>query len=365
MLHPVLLVALAYLIGSIPFGYLVARARGVDITKAGSGNIGATNVGRVLGRKYGILVFTLDVLKGALPTAAMSALRSDGGWPVAAGLAAILGHLFPIFLRFRGGKGVATGFGVIAVLLPIPAAIAFLTWLLVVATTRYVSLASIIAATLLAAVRLTTTPAQFSTEAWPISAFCVATALLVIAKHRDNIARLLQGKENRVVDSPKLHWLSRVLHVLALGIWCGGGIMFSFIVAPSLFATFDPRVAGQAVSPIFPIYFALQGVCGLFAVATAAQWANWGRVHAWRFFLITLAAALVMVGWPLAAQVSELRAQRHSLDPAVAEAANAVFGRWHIASLLLNLIVIALTVAALTLAASLPSPRVTDEHDSL
>jgi acyl-phosphate glycerol 3-phosphate acyltransferase len=365
MLLPVILVLLAYLIGSIPFGFIVARARGVDITKAGSGNIGATNVGRVLGRKYGILVFALDVLKGAVPTALMSAFSSEGSWSVATGLAAILGHLFPVYLRFRGGKGVATGFGVVAVLLPIPAAIAFLVWLLVVATTRYVSLASVIAAIVLAAVRLTTAPAPFSTEAWPISVFCVATALLVIVKHRDNISRLLQGKENRVADSPQLHCLSRVLHVLALGLWCGGGIMFSLIVAPSLFSTFDARTAGQAVAPIFPFYFALQGVCGLVAVATAAKWASGGRVHAWRFFIITLAVALVMVGWPLAAQVSELRAQRYSLDPAIAESANAMFGRWHIASLLLNLTVIGLTVVALSLAAAMPTPRINDEHDSL
>src|SRR5437764_1629253 len=118
MLLFILGVVAAYLIGSIPFGYLVARAKGVDIFQAGSGNIGATNVSRVLGRKFGLLVFALDVLKGALPTAAMRAFNPEPAWSVAAGLAAMLGHLFPLYLRFHGGKGVATGFGVVPVLLP-------------------------------------------------------------------------------------------------------------------------------------------------------------------------------------------------------------------------------------------------------
>lgn len=365
MYLPIILVVLSYLIGAIPFGYLIARSKGVDITKAGSGNIGATNVGRVLGRKYGLLVFVLDVLKGAVPTALMALLTSHPGWPVAAGLAAIVGHLFPIYLHFRGGKGVATGFGVVTILLPLPAMLAFLVWLVVVATTRYVSLASIVGAAALTLVRLVNAPKPFSAVAWPVTAFCMATTLLVLFKHRANLDRLLKGKENRVADSPKLQWLCRAFHVLALGIWCGGGIMFSLIVAPNLFATFDARVAGQAVSPIFPVYFALQGVCGLIAITTAAKWTSLGRIHALRFFIITLAMALVMVGWPLSAHVSELRGQRYSVDPVVAEAANAVFGRWHVASLLLNLVVIGLSVTALALSATLPPPRIADEHDSL
>src|SRR4029077_2795025 len=118
----------SYLLGAIPFGYLIARWRGVDIFKQGSGNIGATNVGRLLGRRFGILVFLLDFAKGALPVAAGFAIAAPdasafAAWPrdtlpVLAGLAAFLGHLFPIYLRFRGGKGVATGAGVVAVLAP-------------------------------------------------------------------------------------------------------------------------------------------------------------------------------------------------------------------------------------------------------
>src|SRR3954468_21916969 len=155
--------AAAYLAGDLPFGYLVARSRGVDIFAAGSGNIGATNVGRVLGRKFGLLVFVLDFLKGAVPTAI--ATRFDGGadWlPVAAGLAAFVGHMFPVYLRFRGGKGVATGAGVVAVLLPGPTAVAVLVWVTVLAATRYVSLASVLAAVTLAVVRLVTTPGPFA-----------------------------------------------------------------------------------------------------------------------------------------------------------------------------------------------------------
>ena len=133
----------AYLIGAIPFGYLVARLRGVDILRQGSGNIGATNVGRVLGKRFGILVFVLDFLKGAVPTfiAGVLARRhgeelsewlSHDGLRVLAGLAAFLGHLFPLYLNFKGGKGVATGAGVVVVLVPPAAVAALVTWVAVV-----------------------------------------------------------------------------------------------------------------------------------------------------------------------------------------------------------------------------------------
>src|SRR6476469_8125134 len=117
----------AYLVGSIPFGYLIARARGVDIFHAGSGNIGATNVGRVLGRKFGILVFALDFAKGAVPVAVAGAIADGadglpGLLPSGAGLFAFLEHLVPVYLGFRGGKGVATGAGAVSVLVPGPAA---------------------------------------------------------------------------------------------------------------------------------------------------------------------------------------------------------------------------------------------------
>jgi acyl phosphate:glycerol-3-phosphate acyltransferase len=365
MLLPILGVVAAYLIGSIPFGYVVARAKGVDIFKAGSGNIGATNVSRVLGRKYGLLVFALDVLKGALPTAIMRALITEPAWAVAAGLAAMLGHLFPIYLRFRGGKGVATGFGVVAVLLPVPAAIAFLVWLAVVASTRYVSLASIVAVVALVAARLLGTQKPFSVAELPVTAFCLATGLLVIVKHRANIRRLVQGKENRVTESKKLQTLARVLHVVALGLWVGGAVMFSFVVAPSVFATLDAPQAGAIVAPIFPPYFAIQGICGLVAVATAAGWAKLGLLHRMRFSVLCLAVILVLAGWPIVGRVAELREARSSADAAVAAAARASFGIWHGISLSLNLLTLALAAIGLVLAAYLPLPRLTDEHDSL
>src|SRR5208283_6016922 len=146
-------ILISYLVGAIPFGYLISRTKGVDILHQGSGNIGATNVGRVLGRRFGILVFLLDFAKGAVPVAVALGLRDragaettallgPSGLGVCAGLAAFLGHLFPVYLRFRGGKGVATSAGVVAVLLPWPALGAVLTWVAVVCSTRYVSLAS-------------------------------------------------------------------------------------------------------------------------------------------------------------------------------------------------------------------------------
>src|SRR5436305_2367646 len=179
----VLLVSLtalvAYLVGAIPFGYLVARRRGVDLFAHGSGNIGATNVGRVLGRRFGILVFVLDFLKGALPVAVvvpLAAVLAPGAETAlgppdvlrvgAAGLA-FLGHLFPVYLGFRGGKGVATGAGTVFVLVPGPAALAVLTWVVVLLASRIVSLASLAAVTILVVARLIGTPAAFAAENLP------------------------------------------------------------------------------------------------------------------------------------------------------------------------------------------------------
>src|SRR6185312_3029964 len=155
----------SYLVGAIPFGYLVGRWRGVDIMKQGSGNIGATNVGRVLGRPFGVLVFLLDFAKGAGPALAAKwfafthplELPPDS-LPVAAAVSAFLGHLYPIYLRFHGGKGVATAAGAVSVLLPLPALAALVTWFVVVMANRYVSLASLLAAAMLCLVRLIFTP---------------------------------------------------------------------------------------------------------------------------------------------------------------------------------------------------------------
>src|SRR5207248_9117264 len=161
---------------------------------------------RVLGARFGLLVFALDFAKGALPVLVATWLAGGetslgaSGWSrealgVAAGLAAFFGHLFPIYLRFRGGKGVATGAGVVAVLLPIPALAALLTWVAILCLTRYVSLASLAAVSVLCAVRCLATAEPFAPEQYTLTLFCFVAALLVFVRHRANIDRLLRGTE--------------------------------------------------------------------------------------------------------------------------------------------------------------------------
>lgn len=207
---------LAYLAGSIPFGVIIARAHGVDLRKAGSGNVGATNVGRVLGRRWGYICFVLDLAKGLLPTlAAVLWLAPAGGanGPVASitptiyqqclwlatGLGAVLGHVFNIWLGFRGGKGVATALGVILGIWPyftVAGILVFGLWIVVTLATRYVSAGSVIAAAAF--------PGTFALlnwpvwRLWPLLAFACAVCLLIIILHRANIRRLLSGTENKI-----------------------------------------------------------------------------------------------------------------------------------------------------------------------
>src|SRR6478672_5601283 len=252
----VLALVAAYLIGAIPFGYLIARARGVDIFHAGSGNIGATNVGRVLGRRFGILVFVLDFAKGAVPVAlsgllpveSHEALVLPNALRVGVALCTFLGHLFPVYLSFRGGKGAATGAGTVFVLVPGPAALAILMWLAVVSSTRTVSLASIAAATMLCAARLLSVPDPLARDAVVVTGFCLAGSALMILKHRANITRSLNGTENRLEDKPMLRTLARAIHVLSLGLWFGAAVMFNFIVAPTQFFEAFPSVVESAPS---------------------------------------------------------------------------------------------------------------------
>ncbi len=409
---------LAYLIGGVPFGYLVARWRGVDILRHGSGNIGATNVARVLGRRLGILVFCLDFAKGALPVlAGLRYAAAVGETPqilgVAAGLAAFLGHLFPIYLRFRGGKGVATGAGVVAVLMPIPALAALAAWVAVLCATRYVSVASLAAALALCVVQLTATPAPLEKENLIITAFSLVAVLLVWVRHRSNLSRLLRGEENRLGDSRMLHAITKTIHVLAMGLWFGSAVFFSFVVGLTLFHTMDTvaalpreerplwfpvpaafdqdvqkrteqgtRAAGVAISPMFGWYFGIQVVCGLLATATALGWSRLepkARIHRLRFFVLLAALLTVALGWPLEHHVSHLRRTRNeasdawltrsaaSLTPSasapseveslkqVAYAARVEFGRWHGYSLMLNLFTVLCVTMAMALAAQLPS----------
>ena len=194
-----------YLIGAVPFGYLVARVfKGIDIRTSGSGNIGATNVGRVLGRGYGWAVLILDLLKGLLPTLLFPRLTAGPSGEISpdlavlVGLAAILGHTFPVYLKFRGGKGVATSLGVVLALDPISCALAVLVFVLVVLGTRYVSLGSLLGAAGFAVAHFVRTPNPIRREHIAMTLFTVAVVGLMVVRHRSNIARLRQGTENRV-----------------------------------------------------------------------------------------------------------------------------------------------------------------------
>ena len=195
---------IGYVLGSCPNGFLISRMRGVDIRKQGSGNIGATNVLRVLGKKWGYLVFALDALKGLAAVRIAFALASviNPGGPyrevvgIAGGLACILGHTFPIWLGFRGGKGVATSAGVLLGLMPLAVVSVFLVWLVLFKWTRYVSVASLGAAfalplfvILYLRIKLLTGPSLLP--------FSILIAGVVIWRHRSNIQRLLHGNEQR------------------------------------------------------------------------------------------------------------------------------------------------------------------------
>ncbi len=193
---------MAYLLGSIPFGYIAGRIAGVDIRRHGSGNIGATNVLRELGRKYGSPVFFADTLKGFL--AVRLALWAGDGQPagschlgVAAAICAVLGHAFPVWLGFRGGKGVATSMGACLGLLPLVTLVAVAVWLITFAFFRFVSLASIVAAASLP-VSVCLITASNGRSRGLLLGFTLAIAALVTMRHRSNIRRLLRGTEPRL-----------------------------------------------------------------------------------------------------------------------------------------------------------------------
>ena len=209
----------AYFAGSIPFGVLIAKIKGVDIRKHGSKNIGATNVGRVLGKKLGLACFLLDLLKGALPVLFVGLVAGLFGqsiqltgttdmllW-ICVAMASLLGHMYSPWLKFGGGKGVATTFGsMIAMwpLLSVPVLLAFLAWLITLQTTKTISLASLVAALVLfgdavATVFMGTTLAH----AWPILAVTGFIACMVFWKHRSNIGRLIRGEEPTIGNATK------------------------------------------------------------------------------------------------------------------------------------------------------------------
>jgi acyl phosphate:glycerol-3-phosphate acyltransferase len=195
---------LGYLLGSLPTGYLAGRIAHVDVRSAGSGNIGATNVLRILGKRFGYAVFFVDALKGiiAVRVAIFIAERTGysgeylEGCAVLAAVACIIGHSFPVWLRFKGGKGAATSTGVVFALMPLAAVVGLCIWVIVFEATRYVSLASVAAAT--------TLPITVAIFLWAgithevvLLYFSLAVGLLVVWRHRPNFSRLRNGTEQR------------------------------------------------------------------------------------------------------------------------------------------------------------------------
>ena len=192
-----ILIPTAYLLGGLPFSLWVARSRGIDLRTQGSGNLGATNVFRVLGWRWGLFVLALDIAKGALAVALARLLSPGGGLPTLAGLAAVIGHLYTPFAGFRGGKGVATGLGVFLGLAPDAAILSFLVWCSVLAFGGWVSLASGAGAVLLPLFVLGTREDLAARFPWVLS-LAVTLALMVVIRHRRNWSRLGDGSEQKI-----------------------------------------------------------------------------------------------------------------------------------------------------------------------
>jgi glycerol-3-phosphate acyltransferase PlsY len=242
-----LAVLLAYLIGAIPFGYLIAKwARGVDIRTVGSGNVGATNVGRVLGFRFFVLVLTLDLLKGLGPTLgfplAVEALSGQSvpilAVPVA--LAAILGHNFPVYLRFKGGKGVATSLGAVLALDPTAAAAAAAMFLVVIVITRYVSMSSILGGTAFVIVHFARVREPWTASDLTLALLIAVLYVMLIYRHRSNLARIRAGTESKVSFGKKARE-GRVslaalvaLGLLAASAIVSGGLLLKDRPAPTL-----------------------------------------------------------------------------------------------------------------------------------
>jgi glycerol-3-phosphate acyltransferase PlsY len=187
----VILLVTAYLLGSVPTGLLLGKAYGIDVRKEGSGNIGATNLYRTVGRRVGILTLIGDCLKGLIPVLVVNFSSMPSDYAVWVGLAAFCGHVFSVFLRFRGGKGVATALGVFLALAPLAVGIALVVFVVLMLVWRYVSLGSIAAAATMPLVVM-----LFRGDTVLMSVTLII-ALVVIAKHHENIRRLLAGTENR------------------------------------------------------------------------------------------------------------------------------------------------------------------------
>jgi glycerol-3-phosphate acyltransferase PlsY len=185
-------VTFGYLAGSIPFAFVLARRRGVDLRRVGSGNLGAANLLRTKGVAAALTALMLDAAKGALAVLIAQRLADGPATPMAAGLAAVSGHVYPVWLRFRGGKGVATAAGVFAVLAPLAVMVAVSVFIAVVWITRYVSLGSLAATVTLAA------GAAAADAPPPVVAGALVTALIIVHRHWSNVVRLVAGTEQRI-----------------------------------------------------------------------------------------------------------------------------------------------------------------------
>lgn len=196
-----LLIPFSYLIGTIPFGVILSRSKGVDLRSTGSGNIGATNVLRSVGKLPALLTLAGDIIKGAIPLWLLLLIidKTDPStfdlWGGLAGLTVVLGHLFPIFLAFKGGKGVATGLGVMSVYSPVTLLVMVLIWLTTVAVTRYSSLSAVAAYTLMPLVM------ALSGESMNKVLFGLILAVLIVVKHSSNIKNLINGSETKIGKS--------------------------------------------------------------------------------------------------------------------------------------------------------------------
>ena len=188
----------AYLIGAIPFGFLIGKMRGVDVRTVGSRNIGATNVFRTVGKKWGLLAFFCDVMKGFIPTLLASSSVPHPSLPLCVGIATVVGHMLTPYMKFRGGKGVATAFGMLIALLPATVGIAFAIFALTFACSNYISLGSCVAATSLAVMVWIPFLDHAGYRDLPLSILVTLIAAFIVWKHRSNIGRLVRGNENKI-----------------------------------------------------------------------------------------------------------------------------------------------------------------------
>ena len=189
----------AYLVGAIPFGFLIGKMRGVDVRTVGSKNIGATNVFRTVGKKWGLIAFVCDVLKGLLPTLAARHFAAEPSWlPLCVGVACVVGHMLTPYMKFRGGKGVATAFGMMLGLIPALVGTAFVVFAVVFACSHFISLGSCVSSLFLAVAIWFPILGTRGSDDLPQCILVTLIALFIVWKHRSNIGRIVHGNENKI-----------------------------------------------------------------------------------------------------------------------------------------------------------------------